>query len=147
VTDRKRKTISKILKLKEGKKKELELKVKKAADSLDEVENEIQALQNDYESKVKFFNESSEKGALDVSNVNSYYDFFIRINGKINEQKKVQARRKAELKLLKESLVNAHKDKKVFEILNEKAVKADRREKSLSEQKETDFIAISRRVK
>jgi flagellar export protein FliJ len=143
----KKKTISKILKLKESRKKELELEVKKAADRVDEVESEIKTLQNDYEDKVRYFNESNEKGSLDVHNINSYYDFFSRINGRIDEQRKVHEERQTELKSLKDSLVNAHKDKRVFEILNEKARKADQREKSVIEQKETDSIAISRRIK
>lgn len=143
----KKKTISKILKLKDSRKKELELEVKIAADRVDEVESEINALQNDYEDKVRNFNESNEKGSFDIHNINSYYDFFSRINSRIDEQKKVHAERQTELKSLKDSLVNAHKDKKIFEILNEKAMKADQRKKSLTEQKETDFIAITRRMK
>ena len=143
----KKKTISKILKLKDSRKKELELEVKKAADRVDEVESEIEVLQNDYEDKVRYFNESNEKGSLDVHNINSYYDFFSRINSRIDEQRKLHAERQTELKSLKDCLINAHKDKRVFEILNEKARKADQREKSVNEQKETDYIAISRRIK
>jgi flagellar export protein FliJ len=143
----KKKTISKILKIKDSKKKELELEVKIAADRVDETESEIKALQNDYEDKVRYFNESNEKGSLDINNINSYYDFFSRINGRIDEQKQVQAQRQTVLKSLKDNLINAHKDKRVFEILNEKEMKADQREKSLTEQKEIDFIAISRRMK
>ena len=143
----KKKTISKILKIKDSRKKELELEVKEAADRVDETESQIMTLQNDYEDKVKYFNESNDKGSLDINNINSYYDFFSRINGRIDEQKKVHAERQVELTSLKDSLINAHKDKRVFEILNEKAMKADQKEKSLTEQKEIDFIAISRRMK
>jgi flagellar export protein FliJ len=143
----KKKTISKILKLKDSKKKELELEVKIAVDRVDEAESEIKTLQNDYEDKVKYFNESNEKGSIDINNINSYYDFFSRINGMIDKQKEVHVERQVELKSLKDSLINAHKDKRVFEILNERAIKADQKEKSLSEQKEIDFIAISRRIK
>jgi len=143
----KKKTISKILKLKDSKKKELELEVKIAADRVDEAESEIKTLQNDYEDKVKYFNESNEKGSIDINNINSYYDFFSRINGMIDKQKEVHVERQVELKSLKDSLINAHKDKRVFEILNERAIKADQKEKSLIEQKEIDFIAISRRIK
>ena len=126
---------------------ELELEVKEAADRVDEAESQIMTLQIDYEDKVKYFNESNDKGSLDINNINSYYDFFSRINGRIDEQKKVHAERQVELTSLKDSLINAHKEKRVFEILNEKAMKADQKEKSLIEQKEIDFIAISRRMK
>jgi len=144
---RKKGTISKILKLKESRKKELELEVKIAADRVDEVESEINTLQNDYEDKVRYFNESNDNGSIDINNINSYYDFFSCINSRIDEQKEVHAQCKAELKLLKESLIDVHKDKRVFEILNEKAMKAEQKKRSLSEQKESDFIAISRSMK
>ena len=104
-------------------------------------------MQNDYEDKVRYFNESNDNGSIDINNINSYYDFFSRINGRISEQEEVHAQRQVELKSLKDSLINAHKDKRVFEILNERAMKEDQREKSSSEQKETDFIAITRRMK
>ena len=144
---RKKGTISKILKLKDSRKKELELEVKIAADRVDEVESEINTLQNDYEDKVRYFNESNDNGSIDINNINSYYDFFSRINGRISEQEEVHAQRQVELKSLKDSLINAHKDKRVFEILNERAMKEDQRDKASSEQKETDFIAITRRMK
>ena len=80
-------------------------------------------------------------------NINSYFDFFSRIHGKINEQKKVHDQRKSELKSAKKNLIEAHKDKKSFEILNEKAIKEELREKLVSEQKELDFLAISRKFK
>ena len=144
---RKKGTISKILKLKDSRKKELELEVKIAADRVDEVATEINTLQNDYEDKVRYFNESNDSGSLDIHNINSYYEFFSRINSRIDEQKEIHTQRRIELKSLKDSLVNAHKDKRVFEILNERSIKKDQREKSLTEQKETDFIAITRRLK
>jgi len=143
----KKKTISKILKLKDSRKKELELEMKHAADRVDETETEIRTLQNDYEDKVRYFNESNEQGSIDINYINSYYDFFSRINSRIDEQRKVHAQRKVELKSIKDSLINAHKDKRVFEILNERAINEDRRSRTLTEQKETDFIAISRRMK
>ena len=104
-------------------------------------------MQNDYEDKVRYFNESNDSGSLDINNINSYYEFFSRINSRIDEQKEIHTQRRIELKSLKDSLVNAHKDKRVFEILNERSIKKDQREKSLTEQKETDFIAITRRLK
>jgi len=44
-------------------------------------------------------------------------------------------------------LVHAHQEKRMFEIINDKAVKTEHKENLKSEQKENDFIALSRRVK
>ena len=87
---RKNKTISKILKLKENKKKELELEVKRASDRLDEEKSKLRALEKDYSDTLKFFSEKQEEGSLDVNKLNYCYDFFSRINGKIKEQKKME---------------------------------------------------------
>lgn len=144
---RKNRTISKLLKLKDNKKKEIEIEVKRAADRVDEEKSKLNSLEKDFTDTLEFFNEKNVEGSMDVNNINSYYDFFSRINGKISEQKKVHDHHNSELKSLKNNLVEAHKDKKIFEILNEKAIRKDLKERRSSEQKESDFIAISRRIK
>lgn len=144
---RKNRTISKLLKLKDNKKKEIELEVKKASDNVDKEKSKLNDLEKDFTDTLEFFNEKNCEGSVDVNNINSYHDYFARINGRINEQKKIHDQRKSELKSLKSNLVDAHKDKKMFEILNDKAIKKDLREKLKSEQKEADFFAISRRLK
>ncbi|MBI4681960.1 MAG: flagellar export protein FliJ [Nitrospirae bacterium] len=143
----KNRTISKILKLKSRKKMELELEVKKASDRVDEESSKLHGLEKDYKETLEVFADKSSEGAMNASNINSYYDFFSRINGKINDQKIIHDQRKSELKSVKNNLVEAHKDKKAFEILNDKAVKKDIREKLSLEQKEADFFAITRRSK
>ena len=143
----KKRTLSKILKLKDNRKKELELEVKKASDRADAEKAKLRALEKDYADTVEFFNEKNSRGPVDVNKINACHDHFSRINGKISEQKKIHDQHQRELESLKNNLVDAHKDKKAFEILNDKAVKKDRREKVILEQKESDFIAISRRIK
>ncbi len=144
---RKNRTISKLLKLKDNRKKEIEIEVKRAADRVDEEKSKLNSLEQDFTDTLEFFNEENFEGSMDVNNINSYYDFFSRINGKISEQKKVHEHHNNELKSLKNNLVEAHKDKKVFEILNDKAIRKDIKEKQSSEQKESDFFAVSRRSK
>lgn len=139
------KTISKVLKLKDNKKKEIEIEVKRASERVDEEKSKLQSLEEDYLNTFRYFNEKHKDGSLDINNLISCYDFFSRINGKIHEQKKVHSRCQNELVHLKDTLVNAHKEKKVFELLNEKAVKKEQREKLGVEQKENDFFALLRR--
>lgn len=144
---RKNRTISKLLKLKDNKKKEIEIEVKKVADRVDKEKSRLNSLENDFTDSLDFFNEKNSEGSMNINNINSYYDFFSRINGEIYEQKKIHDHHENELKSLKNNLVEAHKEKKVFEILNEKAIRKDLKEKQSSEQKEADFFAISRRLK
>lgn len=144
---RNNRTISKLLKLKDSKKKEIEIEVKRAADKVDEEKTKLGSLEKEFTDTLEFFNEKNIEGSMDVNNMNSYYDYFSRINGKIDDQKKIHDHHKNELTSLKNNLVEAHKDKKVFEILNDKAIRKDIKERQSSEQKEADFFAISRRSK
>jgi flagellar export protein FliJ len=141
----KNKTIAKILKLKENRKKEIELEVKKASDREEQEKTKLKALERNYMDTFKYFSEKHEEGSCDINNLISYYDFFSRINGKIDEQKKVHTRCQDELSCLMNTLVNAHKEKRMFEIINDKAVKKEHKENLDHEQKENDFIALSRR--
>jgi flagellar export protein FliJ len=142
---RKNRTIAKILKLKDNKKKEIELEVKRASDRVDEEKSKLNSLEQDYLNTFKYFTEKQEEGSLDINNLISCYDFFSRINGRINEQTKIHAQCQNELAYLKDTLVTAHKDKKVFELLNDKAVKKEHKERLDGEQKDNDFFALSRR--
>ncbi len=141
------KTISKILKMKDSRKKELELDVKKAHDRADKEKSKLHSIEQDYKDTVQCFNEKSGDSAMNVNKINSYYDYFARIQGKIDEQKKVHDQRESELEALKNNLVDAHKEKRAFEILNEKEIRKDLKEKLDSEQKEADFLALYRRIK
>lgn len=142
---KKKGTISKILKLKDNKKKEVELEVKQAKDKVDKEKTKLNALENNYNETLEYFNRKNEEGSMSASHVNSYYEYFSQINEKICKQEKVHEERKSELKSLKNSLIRAHQDKKAYEILNEKITKEEVKEQLSSEQKEADFFAISRK--
>jgi len=144
---RKNGTIPKLLKLKDNRKKEIELEVKRASDKVDREKMKLKVLEKDLTDSLEFFHEKNIEGPMDVDSVNSYYDFFSRINGRIGEQKKIHDQHKSDLQSLKNNLLDAHKDKKVFEILNEKEIRQDLREQRNCEQKEADFLAMTRRLK
>jgi len=144
---RKNRTVSKIIKLKENKKMEAEIEVKEASERADEEGSKLQSLEQDYEDTLKYFNEKQEAGSMDVYSLVSCYDFFSRINGKINDQKKVHNQRLNELDCLKNNLITVHKEKKVFEILHDKTARREQKEKQDGEQKENDFFALSRRLR
>lgn len=140
-------TVAKILKLRDNRKKELELEVKNASDMVDREKGKLQDLERNYQDMLRVFTDQQADGTMDVNHMSSYYDFFSRISGKIREQKKIHDRRLDDLRLLRNSLVAAHRDKKAMEILKDKADKKDRKARETSEQKDVDFHSISRRVK
>ncbi len=46
---------------------------------------------------------------------------------------------------MKDGLINAHKEEKIIEIMKDKVVKEEKKEREKSEQKEADFITVSRK--
>jgi flagellar export protein FliJ len=141
---RKNRTISKILKLKQNKKKEIEIEVKKANDRSDEEETRLNSLKNDYRENLESLNDATN---MEARNIDSFYKFFTRLNERIDQQADVCSEKQNELKAVKDSLIHAHKDEKMFEIMNDKALEEEKKEREKSEQNEADFFAISRKLR
>ena len=141
---RKRRTISKILKLKKNKKREVEIEVKKASDRFDEAEARLNSMKNDYKENRESLNDASN---MDAGNINSLYSFFTRLNESIGQQENVCSEKQNELTAVKDSLIDAHKDEKMFEIMNDKALDEEKKEREKSEQDEADFFAVSRKLR
>jgi flagellar export protein FliJ len=144
---RKKETISKILKLRHNKKKEIEIKVKKAYSRFDEENYKLQSLQNDYNEKLRSFKKAHEQGQCTAKDMVLQHEFLSEIDGMIKAQKKVYAICEGELEVLKKTLVEAHKDKKVLEILDERVTKQEQKQRLVAEQKEIDFMTITRKIK
>ena len=139
---RKKKTISKILKLKDNKKKEVEIEVKKAYDRVDEEKARLEGLEKHFEDNRESFN-----GCRDIREVNLCYSLFSSLNNRIEKQKEACTECKEKLDMLKDDLIDAHREKKVFEILKDKAVRKEKKEREESERKETEFFTVSRKLK
>jgi len=145
--NKKNKTLSKLIKLKENRKMEIELDVKKAADMAEEEQNKLDALEENYENSVDNFADGQVDNMLNAGNMSVYYDFFSRINSRIKDQEKECSRSQNSLEKCKDKLVDAHKEKKAVEMLNEKQIKKETRERTVSEQKEADYFSLIRRIK
>jgi len=147
MTARKRKTIDKIIKLKDNRKRELEIEVKKATERLENVKTELERLERDYIESVRFFEQRTIEGGLDAGAVHVYHEYFRSLAHKIQRQKDLHEKKKRELEMLRESLVSAHKEKKIFEIMNERILNGEIKERTSKEQKETDFMSLVRRTR
>ena len=143
----KKETLSKILKLKDNRKKELELEVKKAHDKAENELRKLEVLELEYSDNLDLFNEKNSACLLDADSLSSYYEFFTHINARIVEQKRVYMKYLADLEFLKGHLIEAHKEKKIFEIMKDKEVKKEFKEIIDKEQKEADFFSVTRRLR
>ena len=144
---RKKETISRILKLKDSKKKEIEIKVKRAHERVDEENCRLHALQKDYNERLNYFREAHQKGVFSARDVVTHYEILSHIDKKIEQQEKVNFECETVLASLQKTLVEAHKDKKAIEILNNKMTKQEQKKKALAEQKELDYMGVTRKMK
>lgn len=144
---RKKETISKILKLKDNKKKEIEIKVREALGRVDEEDSRLHALQNDYNERLNYFREVHQEGVFSAKDVISHYEMLSHMDGKIEKQKRVNIECENVLRSLEKTLVEAHKDKKAIEILDDKISKQEHKERALAEQKELDYLGVTRKIK
>lgn len=144
---RKRETLSKILKLKDSRKKEIEIEVRKAHERVDEENSRLHALQNDYNERLSSFREAHQEGVFNAREVISHYEMLSHIDGKIEEQRRVNIQCQEVLRSLEKTLVEAHREKKAIEILDDKIEKEQQKEKTLAEQKELDYLGLTRKMK
>jgi flagellar export protein FliJ len=84
---------------------------------------------------------------MEARNIDSLYSFFTRLNERIDQQEDVCSEKQNELTAVKDSLIDAHKDEKMFEIMNDKALDEEKKEREKSEQDEADFFAVSRKLR
>jgi flagellar export protein FliJ len=144
---RKKETISKILKLKDNKKKEIEIKVREAYGRVEEENSRLHALQSDYNNRLNYFKEAHKEGVFSARDVISHYEMLSHIDGKIEEQKRINIECESVLQSLEKTLVEAHKDKKSIEILDDKITRQEQKENALAEQKELDYLGVTRKIK
>lgn len=143
----KKETISKILVLKNHKKLECEIETKKALDAVDNEEKKLTSLKKRYDENKRLFNEQHEDGTMDVERLRSFYELFSDVDSRIGEQKQEVLKKNMELQASEEKLIAAHQEEKVFEKMKEKVEKKQEKQRAELEQKENDFIAISRKSK
>lgn len=144
---RKSQTISKILRIKDNKKRELEFEVKKANEEAEAEKAKLQTLQQEYMNIVKLFDDKRGRDSLSIKDVISFHDYLFAINEMIDTQKKTYYERIRKLETVKDNLVDAYKEKKLVEILNHNVSSKEKKEKAILEQKERDFFAISKRLR
>ncbi len=122
----------------------MEIEVKKAHDRVDEEDARLQSLENNYNETLESFNSAAD---MEVKEVNDFYGFFLRLNESIEKQKDVCSDRINELEQVKDGLITAHKEEKIIEIMRDKVVNEEKKEREKTEQKEADFITVSRKVR
>ncbi len=141
------KTVSTILRLKEWQKEEVELQYKDLRRALDAEEDALDYLKNEQNSAMENVANIQQGGAVGVQDLNIYYDYIENLSDRIKAQKGVIEEKQKELDAKHDELVEAYREKKTVEILQNKVVKEIERENASAERKEQDFLWLAKHLR
>jgi len=144
---RRQKTVSKVLELKGFAKEQLEVEVRRTRDELNSEVTALEHLEGRLEHTITEFNSRQNNSLINTNEVGLFYDYLLYLNRQIGRQREVVQRKLLELEEKQKAMLEAYKEKRLLEILHDKALRGEMRKILLSEQKEMDFDSISRRVR
>jgi flagellar biosynthesis chaperone FliJ len=76
-----------------------------------------------------------------------FYTYYAHLNKQMEEQKEHVDQKLSEVERKQKAMIEAYKQKRLFEILHDKMLRAMVKETSLNEQKETDYDYIARKLR
>jgi flagellar export protein FliJ len=142
-----RKTVTKVLELKSLTKEQLEIEGIKTRDELNTEKARHELLEETLQNSVAEFSERQKDGLIDIQEVDLFYNYIIHLSRKIEKQKDVVLQKAAELEDKQKAVLEAYKEKKLFEIMNGKLLFESAKELITEEQKEMDYNFISKRMR
>ena len=139
------KTVSRVLQIKDRKKEEIEDEVKQLRFQIRTLESRLDSLEKIFSSTAADFDDKQKNSGLDVYKLELFSNYFIKLNDDMNTQKKEIVQQLAALNKRQLALIEAYREKKLFEILKDRIVKEDAADKDRAEQKEQDFLHLAKR--
>ncbi len=144
---RQQKTVSKILEIKGYTKDQLEAEVRLAQERLDFEAEKLACLEQEYQHTSDDLAAKQAAGTLPVPQIELFYTYLKHLAKQIDQQKSIVALRTSEHAKKMLSMVEAYKEKRLLEILNDKITAEHRKEVSHDEQKEADYQYMTRKNK
>ena len=139
--------ISKILELKGFTKEQLEMEAKKSRAELDAENIKLDSIRCVSEKVLDEFRTKQESGAVSPADMDIFYTYYAHLNKQMEEQKEHVDQKLSEVERKQKAMIEAYKQKRLFEILHDKMLRAMVKETSLNEQKETDYDYIARKLR
>ncbi|MGB9715110.1 MAG: flagellar export protein FliJ [Thermodesulfovibrionales bacterium] len=137
--------IKKAMELKRYKKEQLEISVQKSRNELEGEYAKLEFIINNYEQIVDEFNKKHKEGLINAQELDFFYNYIFYLTKQIEQQKKNVSLKFEEVEMKQKGLMNAHIEKKLFEILYNKISSEEIRTKMKDEQKEADFLFLSKK--
>ena len=137
-------SLNSIIKLKEWRKEEISIQVKKIQKLIEQHEQSIRELEDEFEKNLAEFRRNTLNKVVTAEALRIQHDFIEHLTRKVKEQKDALMSRIEELKETRSRLTDAHKEEKLVKKLKTKH--ADRTIKNIriKEQKVIDDISIKR---
>ena len=139
--------IKKVLELKGVTKDQLEISFQKSRDELEVETAKLDSSVRTFERTLADFNKRQKEGPIHLQELDFFYTYLSYLDEQIEQQKKMVSSKLSEVEQIQKTLVNAHKDEKIFEIFYDKILSEEKRKTLKVEQKEADFQYISRKTR
>ena len=140
-----KRTIAKVLELKEFSQEQIEAEVKKVNDKFNAEKASLNHLEETLKNTVAAFNCEQNKGLLNISEIGLLYDYLSHLGKQIEKQRNAVFVLAEELEMKKGEMLEAYKEKRIFEKLRDKILYEENRKTVLLEQKEADFNFLSKK--
>ncbi|NWF51687.1 MAG: flagellar export protein FliJ [Nitrospirae bacterium] len=137
--------IKKALELKEYRKEQFKISVQKSRNELEGEYAKLEFIINNYEQIIGEFNKKHKEGLINVKDLDFFYNYIFYLSKQIEQQKKNVSLKFEEVELKQKGLINAHMEKRVFEMLYNKICSEEDRKKTKGEQKEADLLFLSKK--
>lgn len=141
----KRQKISRIIELKEFTKEQLELEVRRIRNELDIENMKLSSMKGLLDKVVAEFNSRNDDSSMSSFELEYFYNYSAHLNGQIKLQEVAVVNKSAELEEKHKEMLEVYKEKRILEVLHDRILSRETREKLLLEQKEVDFNFGSRK--
>jgi flagellar export protein FliJ len=140
-----RRKIQKVLEVKGLTKDQINISFQRSRDALEVENTKLDSAVRTFERTLDEFNKKHQEGPIHTQELDFFYTYLSYLNEQIEQQKHTVSSRLAEVEQIQKTLVNAHKEEKIFEIFYSKILDEEKRETLKVEQKEADFQYLSRK--
>ncbi|NTU42889.1 MAG: hypothetical protein HGA78_07510 [Nitrospirales bacterium] len=140
-------TVSRVLEIKDRKKEEIESEVMRLRDRLRRLEESLECLELRFGETTREFEKKQLSNEMDLHSLDLFYAYFMKLSEDITARKKEISRQISELHERQSALIEAYKEKRLFEIIRERIEKNELSIMEKADQKEQDFQYLVRRVR
>ncbi len=139
-----KKTVAKVLDLKRQRKEEAELEISRINAAVRDLQELIDRKEREFDAEMARFRSRQARKGVSSHELDLHYGFFTAATAEIND---LRRRLKGLLERLDEAqnrLIEAFREERLFEIMQEKIVSDERREADRIAQREADYLHLSR---